>query len=64
MREACIGRRETGGNFIVSPVHTVVRCTICSYKQVNMIWDLRKPILVALGVGVVIGVARTHQCLA
>jgi hypothetical protein len=44
-------------NFIVSPVHTAVRCTINSYRQINMIWGLRKPILVALGVGVVIGVA-------
>jgi hypothetical protein len=48
---------KLAGNFVVSPVHTVIRCTINTYKQANAIWGLRKPILIALGVGVVIGVA-------
>jgi hypothetical protein len=48
---------KLAGNFVVSPVQTVVRCTITSYRQINTIWGLRKPILIALGVGVVIGVA-------
>ena len=54
-KHALAGVRMASG-FVVSPVHTVVRCTITGYRQINMIWCLRKPILVALGVGVVIGV--------
>ena len=48
---------KLAGNFVVSPVHTVVRCTINGYRQINTIWGLRKPVLIALGVGVVIGAA-------
>ena len=43
---------KLAANFVMSPVHAAVRCAISSYWQIHVIWRLRKPILIALGVSV------------
>src|SRR5262249_20751680 len=53
--KGALNKVKTVARFVTSPVQTIVRGAISTYRQVNTLWNLRKPILVALGVGVVVG---------
>jgi hypothetical protein len=44
------------GKTVASPVQSVCQGAVTSYRQINAVWRLRQPILIALGVGAVAGV--------
>jgi len=41
---------------VASPVRSVCQGTVTTYRQINAVWRLRRPILIAAGVGAVVGV--------
>ena len=46
---------KVAAKFTTSPVQTIVNGTIGTYRQVDKMWNLRKPILIAMGAGVIVG---------
>ncbi|MCE9530719.1 MAG: hypothetical protein K8T89_06280 [Planctomycetes bacterium] len=48
-----LGKLKSLGNFVAAPV----RATAKAVHQVNQFWSLRRPVLIALAVGIVIGTA-------
>jgi hypothetical protein len=50
-----LNKLKATGRVIIWPVQTVVRGVTGVYRDLNQMWSLRKPVLIALGVGLLVG---------
>jgi hypothetical protein len=51
-----LAKAKAMGHAIVAPVRNAYQGAVSTYRQVNAMWRLRSPILIALGIGALIGV--------
>jgi hypothetical protein len=49
-------KAAAAGRAIAAPVRNAYQVTLATYRQINAIWHLRRPILISLAVGAAVGV--------